>query len=80
MLSLFLGSRWCIGVWIPGPSGSILVGAVRRACVEVRTLYAAWFSLGSILWVRERGSEISIAAYRGEAIDGIVNIDAFGNR
>lgn len=45
-----------------------------------RTLYAAWFSPGSIFRVRERGSDISIAVYRGEAVDGIVNIDAFGNR
>ena len=45
-----------------------------------RTLYAAWFSPESILRVRERSSEISIAAYRGEAVDSVVNIDAFGNR
>jgi hypothetical protein len=58
-----------------------LVGTVCRACAGIRAdANAAWFSPGSIFRVRERGSDISIAVYRGEAVDGIVNIDAFGNR
>jgi len=46
----------------------------------VVTPHAAWFSPESVHRVRTRGSEIAVAAYRGEGVDGVVNPDAFGNR
>ncbi len=44
------------------------------------TPHAAWFSPGAIRRLRERGSEIGVAAYRGEAVDGVVNPAAFDYR
>lgn len=37
------------------------------------TPHAAWYSPGAVEQVRRRGSEIAAAAYRGEAVDGVVN-------
>ena len=46
----------------------------------VVTPHAAWYSPDAIRRLRERGSEIGAAAYRGEAVDGVVNPEAFANR
>ena len=46
----------------------------------VVTPHAAWFSPDAIRRLRERGSEIGAAAYRSEAVDGVVNPEAFENR
>jgi D-3-phosphoglycerate dehydrogenase len=46
----------------------------------VVTPHAAWFSPDAIQRLRERASEIGIAAYRGNAVDGIVNPEAFEKR
>ena len=46
----------------------------------VVTPHAAWFSPGAIQRLRERASEIGIAAYRGNAVDGVVNPEAFEKR
>lgn len=40
------------------------------------TPHAAWYSPGAVERVRRRGSKIAAAAYRGEAVDGVVNPDA----
>jgi D-3-phosphoglycerate dehydrogenase len=40
------------------------------------TPHAAWFSPGAVERVRRRGSQIAAAAYRGEAVDGVVNPEA----
>lgn len=37
------------------------------------TPHAAWYSPGAVEQVRRRGSEIAAAAYRGDAVDGVVN-------
>ena len=44
------------------------------------TPHAAWFSGGAMDRVRRRGTLIAIAAFRGEAVDGVVNPEAFENR
>ncbi|MFB6250776.1 MAG: C-terminal binding protein [Halobellus sp.] len=41
------------------------------------TPHAAWYSPGAVERVRRRGSQIAAAAYEGEAVDGVVNPDAF---
>lgn len=41
------------------------------------TPHAAWYSDGAVTRVRERGSEIALAAFRGEAVDGVVNPEVF---
>jgi len=46
----------------------------------VVTPHAAWFSEGAVDRVRTRGTKVASAALRGEAVDGVVNPDAFGNR
>jgi D-3-phosphoglycerate dehydrogenase len=46
----------------------------------VVTPHAAWFSPGAIQRLREQASEIGIAAYRGNAVDGVVNPEAFEKR
>jgi D-3-phosphoglycerate dehydrogenase len=46
----------------------------------VVTPHAAWFSEGAVDRVRTRGTKIASAALRGEAVDGVVNPSAFGNR
>jgi len=44
------------------------------------TPHAAWFSQGAVDRVRRRGTRIAAAAFRGEAVDGVVNPEAFENR
>ena len=39
------------------------------------TPHAAWYSTGSETTLRRRGTEIAVAAYRGENVDGVVNPD-----
>ena len=41
------------------------------------TPHAAWFSGGAVERVRRRGTRIAIDAFGGEAVDGVVNPDAF---
>lgn len=43
------------------------------------TPHAAWYSTGSAATLRRRGTEIAVAALRGEEVDGLVNPDALGN-
>ena len=40
------------------------------------TPHAAWYSPGAVEQVRRRGSEIAAAAYKGDAVDGVVNPEA----
>jgi D-3-phosphoglycerate dehydrogenase len=44
------------------------------------TPHTAWYSDGALERVRTQGSENAIAALRGEAVDGVVNPEAFDNR
>ena len=44
------------------------------------TPHAAWFSPDAVERVRRRGSQIAAAAYRGQAVDGVVNPEAFESR
>lgn len=56
----------------PGPGNPLL----ERDDVVV-TPHAAWYSTESAATLRRRGTEIAVGAYRGESVDGVVNIDAF---
>lgn len=40
------------------------------------TPHAAWYSTESEAMLRRRGTEIAVGAYRGENVDGVVNLDA----
>jgi len=41
------------------------------------TPHAAWFSGDAVRRVKERGTRIALAAFRGEAVDGVVNQEVF---
>ncbi|WP_092733831.1 C-terminal binding protein [Halopenitus persicus] len=43
----------------------------------IATPHAAWYSTRSEEVLRQRGTEIAVAAYNGEIVDGLVNPDAF---
>ncbi|MBB6647194.1 C-terminal binding protein [Halobellus sp. MBLA0160] len=44
----------------------------------IATPHAAWYSTGSEETLRRRGTEIAVAALRGEEVDGLVNTDVLG--